>query len=260
MSDPSDSLPPPANHGRRYPAPFSGCHRADGSPEVRHRHIGKVLITLARRRRVSYLPTLTVSLLTIAVGTALSITVNLASDVIKLPSWLSAVQRHPVVASGVLTVVMFALWAAGYFLGEAQSQPATSDELTEATEGLHDQLDRIEVSQLEADDRVLSRLPPLARQVLDGDVDHQDTWQVVVGFTRDATEPFTMAREWAVAPPAAAAALSADGQVCVAEIMLAFGQPKAALRYMRAALDLGVSPRAFWLFRATQMATVSFPS
>ncbi|WP_199515964.1 tetratricopeptide repeat protein [Nucisporomicrobium flavum] len=194
------------------------------------------------------------ALLTSLVGTSLSITGNLASDVIKLPPWLSWVQDHPVWASLALTMVMFALWAAGHFLGEAGPQPATGDELAGTAEGLHDQLGRIEISQMENDDRILKRLPPLARQIIEGDIDHQSTWQVIVGFTRDATDPFLMAREWAVAPPAGADALSADGQLCVAEILLAYGQPKAALRFIRAALDLGVTPRLFWLFRAHQIA------
>ncbi|MFG2042169.1 hypothetical protein [Dactylosporangium sp. NPDC048998] len=188
------------------------------------------------------------------VGAALAIITNLASNSLTLPSALSLVQRHPLAFSGVLVVVMFGLWAVGYFLDQAGPQPATTDDLAEAGERIHDQLDRIELGQLEHDDRVLERLPPYARQLLDEDVDHDSTWQLVVAFTRDAADPVRVAREWAVAPPGAAANLSAYGQLVIAELMLAYGQPAAAVTYVQAALNLGVSPRPFWLFRAAQAA------
>lgn len=205
-------------------------------------------------RRFRYLPTLGVALTSTFVGAGLAITTNLASNALTLPSWLSLVQRHPLAFSGVLAVVMFGLWAVGYFHDQAGPQPATSDEVAEAGERIHEQLDRIEISQLEHDDRVLGRLPPYARQFLDDDTDHDSTWQLIVAFTRESADPFRVAREWAVAPPAATAGLSAHGQLVVADLMLAYGQPDAAAKFLQAALDLGVSPRPFWLFRAAQVA------
>jgi tetratricopeptide (TPR) repeat protein len=214
----------------------------------------EAMIVMGGPRRFRYLPTLAVSLISTFVGALLAITTNLASDVLTLPRWLSFVQRHPLASSLVLAVVMFGLWAVGHFYDQAGPQPATSDDVAETGERIHEQLDRIEIGQLEHDDRVLNRLPPLARQLLDEDVDHESTWQLIVAFTRDSADPYRVAREWAVAPPAAAAGLSAHGQLVVTEIMLAFGQPAAAMEFMRAALDLGMSPRAFWLFRAAQVA------
>ncbi|MBM0258116.1 hypothetical protein [Micromonospora sp. 4G55] len=214
----------------------------------------EAMIVMGGPRRLRYLPTLAVSLIGTFVGAFLAITTNLASDLLTLPRWLSVVQRHPLAASFVLAVVMFGLWAVGYFYDQAGPQPATSDDVAEAGERIHEQLDRIEISQLERDDRVLNRLPPLARQLLDEDVDHESTWQLIVAFTRDSTDPYRVAREWAVAPPAAVASLSAHGQLVVTELMLAFAQPAAAVEFIRAALNLGVSPRAFWLFRAAQVA------
>src|SRR4029453_19407006 len=133
-------------------------------------------------RRFRYLPSLAVWLTSTFVGAALAITTNLASNSLTLPSWLSVVQRHPLGFSGVLAVVMFGLWAIGYFLDQAGPQPVTTDDLAEAREGLHDQLDRIELSQLEHDERVVERLPPHARQLLDEDINHDRTGHLGVGF------------------------------------------------------------------------------
>jgi tetratricopeptide (TPR) repeat protein len=205
-------------------------------------------------RRAWYILPLAVSGIVIVVGAVLGITTNLASDVIKFPHWLAFVPHHPVAATGVLAVFLIGLNIIAYFSSQAGPQPATEDDLADAAEGLHDRFDRLEIGQLEGDGRVLDRLPPFAKQLLSLDVDHESTWQLIVVFARETVDPYRVAREWSVAPPSAAAALSADGQLIIAEILLAYQQPKAAVQFLIAALELGASPRPLWLLRAAQAA------
>jgi hypothetical protein len=99
-------------------------------------------------------------------------------------------------------------------------------------------------------ERRTARLPPYAQDLLAAaDSEHAPVWRVISPFADDAVNPCDLAREWAVSPPAVLDGLSAVGRLVVGELLRAYGQREASVDQMDAAVQMGATPRARWVFR-----------
>ena len=154
------------------------------------------------RRVLRRLPGVLIAGSTAAAAYLLAVATNLATDVAPLPGWMQPIARHPFRAAFILSLIMLMLAAVKYLFDRAAPQPALAEDVQDAEERVHGRLDAIELGQRGSDDRVLDRLPPYVRLLLDSDVDHEDTWQLVAQFANDEPQPQRLAREWASSPPA----------------------------------------------------------
>lgn len=165
------------------------------------------------------------------------------------------IQRHPFRVVAVLTVVLFLAAAVNYIYERTGPDPASTDDLSDVEERLHDRFDMLELTQAGTDERMLGRLPPYPRLLLIAAAsDRDEIWKVVAPFADEALDPRAVAREWASSPPVALGELSASGRLVISELLLAYGQTAAALNQLCIALELGVSPRSYWLCRAAQLS------
>jgi tetratricopeptide (TPR) repeat protein len=178
---------------------------------------------------------------------------NVASSTRHWPGPLDLIRRYPwwtVLVLGALTVLLTVL---AVVISGSGPTPASSEDLLATEERLREHLDKVETRRSDVEDRA-ARLPPYPRALLAAAGEDRDLiWKVIAPFTDDAVVPRDLAREWAVSPPAAIDGLPITGRLVVAELLLGYGQPAAAVEHLRKAVDWGATPRAYWLVRMAQV-------
>jgi hypothetical protein len=186
--------------------------------------------------------------------TALSaLATNAASGASHWPGPLDLVRRHPWWSMLIILLLMIMVSAALLRHGSSDPQPASKEDVEAAVQRV-----RVDVAEAVATpsdlDKRIARLPPYPQILLDdADDDDMMIWRVIAPFTDENVVPVELAREWAAAPPAALKHLRAAGLLVVAELLAAYQQPDAAAEQFRAAVELGATPRAYWLVRIAQI-------
>ncbi|NJP34791.1 tetratricopeptide repeat protein, partial [Micromonospora thermarum] len=182
----------------------------------------------------------------------LAFAVNAGSAEGRWPGWLDLVRRHPFWSVAILGLASVTVIAVTVIRENGGPAPASTVDLCAAEGRLQRRFDEAELDKAGTDDR-LEALPPYPRALIRDSGDRAAIWKVVAPFADAAVDPRRLASEWAAAPPPAIDELPAVGQLAVAELLVAHGQPAAAVEHLRAALRLGATPRAYWLVRAAQM-------
>jgi hypothetical protein len=210
------------------------------------------VIKMSKLRRSLFVAAALAGLLLI-VSVLNGLATNAASSRSHWPGAFDLIRRYPwwtVLGLGGLALV---LTVSAVLISGSGSPSASSDDLL-ATEGrLRAQLEKVETRESELEERT-ARLPPYPRALLaaaGGDRDR--VWRVIASFTDDAVVPQDLAREWAASPPVAIDELPVAGRLVIAELLLSYGQPAAAIEHLRKAVDWGATPRAYWLVRMTQV-------
>ncbi|GLY83365.1 tetratricopeptide repeat protein [Actinoallomurus iriomotensis] len=182
-----------------------------------------------------------------------SLATNVASSTRHWPGPLGLIPRYPWWAVLVLFVLtlLFTVWAV--FANSSGPIPVSNEDLLAAEERLREHVDNAGIQRSTIEDRA-ARLPPYPRVLLTAaGEDREAIWKVIAGFTDDAIVPQDLAREWSVSTPAAIDTLPTIGRLIIAELLLAYGQPAAAVEHLRKAVDWGVTPRPYWLVRMAQI-------
>ncbi|WP_173054693.1 tetratricopeptide repeat protein [Phytohabitans houttuyneae] len=213
---------------------------------------------MARRPKLRFLPSYTLTFLllgTVAAGGVLiDLAIEATGDTAAWPRALAPVRSHPFIAIAALGAILLFLPIINTLYARTGPEPATSDDLADMEERLHDRFDSAELARAGDDDRLLRRLPPYARYLLEQEWDHDEVWQLVSVFVDENTDPIRVAHEWAAQPPDALDQLSGNANLVVAEVLMAYKQAGAALIRFEAALSRGVSPRPYWLYRTAHAA------
>jgi hypothetical protein len=178
---------------------------------------------------------------------------NVASSAGHWPGPLDLLRRYPwwtVMVLGALTLLL-TIWKT--VKSGSGPTPASSEDLLATEDRLREHVDKVETRRSRVEDRA-ARLPPYPRALLAASGEDRDLiWKVIAPFIDDTIVPQKLAREWAASPPAAIDGLPATGRLVVAELLLGYGQPAAAVEHLRTAVDWGATPRAYWLVRMAQV-------
>ena len=182
---------------------------------------------------------------------------NAASSATQWPGWLDYLRRHPWITLAVLVGITIALSVVAAIAGGSGSTPLSNEELLATEDRLRQHVDNAESRRMSAGDST-EGMPPYPRAHLDAAGQaREEIWRVVSPFFNETNDPLSLAREWSISLPPAVGNLPVSGRIVVAELLLCYGQPEAARRQMRNAVDLGASPRAFWLIRMARISAKS---
>ena len=194
------------------------------------------------------------AVLMVLVPAIVALATNVATSTTRWPGPLDLVRRYPWPALGIFVVLMVVLVIITAVINAAAPSPVSKDEMAKVADGLHQHLNEIEFLRVEVEDRV-TVLPPHPRALLlQMDTPSRDrVWKLVMPFTDVKIDPKDLAKEWAATPPAALGELPMRAQLIVAELLITYGQPRAAIIHLRQAVAWGATPRTYWLFRVAQL-------
>jgi hypothetical protein len=212
------------------------------------------VVFLARGRRSVVIPA-AIGVGSFALSILFALDVNEVNSLKRWPGWLDLIRRHPLRAGALFLAANGLLATINWFRHRGEPDPASRADVLESTETIKAHIDESVRSRLEPG--LIDQLPPFPREIILSSGDEQEViWRAVKVFADPALNPYTVAREWAIAAPDLDG-LPAAGRLAVAELLYAYAQVGAALTHMRAALRMGVSPRTYWLVRAAQLAAVT---
>lgn len=188
----------------------------------------------------------------------LALAVNEVSTLGRWPGWLDLIRRPPVRAVVLILAATCELTVISTLIDRRGPEPASSVDVLDAEERIKGHISERTQSTLEQSG-LLERLPLYPREIIAAPGDDQAAIsRVVKAFANPAIDPYTLAREWGASAPQALDDLPVTGRLAVAELLHAYGQPGAASDQIRAAVLMGVTPRAYWLVRAAQIAALVF--
>lgn len=182
-----------------------------------------------------------------------SLATNVASSTRHWPGPLGLIPRYPWWAVLVLFMLtlFFTMWAV--FTSSSGPIPVSNKELLAAEGRLREHVDNAGIQRSSIEDRATC-LPPYPRALLvAAGEDREAIWKAISGFADDTVIPQNLAREWSVSTPVIIDTLPTIGRLVIAELLLAYGQPAAAVEHMRKAVHWGATPRPFWLVRMAQV-------
>jgi hypothetical protein len=209
---------------------------------------GLVVLLARGKRRVIY--PIALGMFSFLLSVPLALDENAVSSLGHWPGALDPIRRHPLRAGAVLLVAFCVLAVINAVIDRDGSEPASAEDLLESEERIRLHMD--ELTQLgPVPGGLIERLPPYPREIILASGDDQAAiLRVVKVFSDPAIDPHTLAREWAASAPQVIEELPIAGQLAVAELLHAYGEPGAAIVQIRAAVRMGVTPRAYWLVRA----------
>lgn len=209
-----------------------------------------VIRVLKLRRSLFVTAALSCFLLILSI--VIGLVTNVASSTPHWPDRLDLIRRYPWWSILILGALGLPLTVLAVISGSGPT-PASSEDLLATEDRLRQHLDQVETRRSDVEDRT-ARLLPCPRALLAAAGEDRDLiWKVIAPFTDDSIVPQDLAGEWAVSPPAVIDGLSVTGRLVVAELLLGYGQPAAAVEHLRKAVDWGATPRAYWLVRMAQI-------
>jgi len=194
----------------------------------------------------------------VVLSVLLALAVNEANTLDRWPGWLDLIKRHPVRAVAFIMAAACVLSTISLFIDRRGPELASSADLLDSEDRIKAHID--ERSQMPPErSRLIAQLPPYSRELVLGSGDDQSTILLMVkSFADPAIDPYALAREWGASAPESLERLPAVGRLVVAELLHAYGESSAAIVQIRAAVQMGVASRAFWLVRAAQFAAMVF--
>lgn len=179
--------------------------------------------------------------------------VNVASESPQWPWPLDWVRQHPWRSLLISLLVTACLGVVMARLGRPGPDPATRTDLIDTEARLRERLDAAENMTNDIERRT-ARLPPYAQDLLStSSTERAAVWTVIAPFSDDMVNPRSLARAWAISPPAVIDELSPRGRLVVGELLRAYGQAEAAADHMQIAVSMGVAPTVRWLFRVAHL-------
>ena len=215
------------------------------------------MVLLARGKRRVLVPVV-IATVGVLISILLALAVNEVSTLERWPGWLDLIRRHPVRAVVLILAATCGLTVISILIDRRGPEPASSVDVLDSEERIKDHISERTQSTREQSG-LIERLPPYPREIIAASGDDQAViLRVVKAFADPAIDPYALAREWGASAPQALEDLPVAGRLAVAELLHAYGEPAAAIAQIRAAVRMGVTPRAYWLVRAAQFAALVF--
>ncbi|MFD1046838.1 hypothetical protein ACFQ1S_15415 [Kibdelosporangium lantanae] len=167
---------------------------------------------MRKRRRRTVVSTVTAAVWSL-LSVLLALAVNQASAGVRWPGWLDFLLRYPWLSVGVLAMIGVIVVVITAIRDQSVPGGATTDDVLDVANRLHERLDTAERDRRDLDDR-LGALPPYVQDLMPSQIgDRVAVWRIVAPFADDAVDPVVVAREWAASPPAALEGMTATGRL-----------------------------------------------